>query len=134
MPRDRRNPYLILGLDYGADLGQAQTAFAKLSRRLRRNPDGEFGLDDATWALHEIEQLDDDPRARLGTYRVPADPGAYDYPEPEGALTLRPEPLPARTGPEEVEAERDRLRAEAAADYLTDRLAAVADRILGPPR
>jgi hypothetical protein len=96
---DRRNPYLILGLDFASTPAEATAAFARLSRRLRRAESGTaFTLEDATWALHEIEQAAADPEASIGVYRVPANPGVYEVPSGPGILSLEPENL-ARTTP-----------------------------------
>lgn len=123
---DRRNPYFILGIDFGASPQQAQAAFAKLSRRLRRDPGAPYRMEDATWALHQIEHAATDPDANLGVYRVPANPDAYTYPEDGGILAVAPQNLPRRTASsaEEVAA----LRAEVAGQLATSALgAAVGD-------
>jgi len=36
---DRRNPWLILGVDYGCTSAEASTAFALKAKALRRIPD-----------------------------------------------------------------------------------------------
>jgi hypothetical protein len=96
---DRRNPYLILGVDFASDPAGAAAAVARLSRRLRRaRTDTAFTLEDATWALHEIEQAATDPEATIGVFRVPANPEAYDVPSGAGILALEPQNL-ARTTP-----------------------------------
>jgi hypothetical protein len=96
---DRRNPYLILGVDFASDPAEATAAFAKLSRRLRRGRSGTaFTLEDATWALHEVEQAAEDPEATIGVFRVPANPDVYEVPSGPGLLSLEPENL-GRTTP-----------------------------------
>jgi hypothetical protein len=102
--RKRRNPYLILGVDFGADPAEATAAFARISRRLRREPDGMFSLEDATWALHEIEQAASDPGAVLGIFRVPANPDVYEIPSSPGIVGLEPENLPRTTPPGSTDA------------------------------
>jgi hypothetical protein len=99
--RKRRNPYLILGVDFAAEPAEATKAFARISRRLRRNrtsDGGGFMLEDATWALHEIEQAATDPEAALGIFRVPANPEVYDVASGPGIVGLEPENL-TRTTP-----------------------------------
>lgn len=98
---DRRNPYLILGVDFAAESAEAAAAFARLSRRLRRARSGSavFTLEDATWALHEIEQAATDPEATIGVFRVPANPAAYEIPSGPGIVGLEPQNL-GRTTPE----------------------------------
>jgi hypothetical protein len=96
---DRRNPYLILGIDFAADPAEAAAAFARLSRRLRRGRAGStFTLEDATWALHEIEQAPTDPETTIGIFRVPANPAAYEIEAGPGVVSLEPENL-GRTTP-----------------------------------
>jgi hypothetical protein len=124
---DRRNPYFVLGLDFGADARAAQAAFARLSRRLRRGRSGDYGIEDATRALHEIEHPATDPRANLDLYRVPADPAAYDYQPVDGVLSLAPQNLPRQAGAaqEELTGLRAQLVRElggAALDALADEL------------
>jgi hypothetical protein len=128
---ERRNPYFVLGLDFGAGPAAAQAAFARLSRRLRRGPGDRYGIEDATWALHEIEHADPDPRLGLGTYRVPADPAAYDYPPAGGILSLAPRNLPRRTGSSEPAVTA--LGPALVHQPATAALAALADELAGGP-
>lgn len=131
---ERRNPYFVLGLDFGADARTAQAAFARLSRRLRRDRGGRYGIEDATWALHKIEHADPDPRANLDIYRVPADPAAYDYQPTGGMLSPAPRNLPRQAGP--AQDELTGLRAQLVEQLGAAALDALADEIegwLGPP-
>ena len=74
---DRRNPYLILGIDHGTEAEDAAAAFARAVRRIRSSSEHAYSIEDVTWALHQIEQADVGPQASLDTYRVPADPAVY---------------------------------------------------------
>ena len=74
---DRRNPYLILGVPYGASKAEAASAFAKATQRLRREPESLYGLEDLNWALHQVEQVHDDPESAIAIFRVPANPAVY---------------------------------------------------------
>lgn len=88
----KRNPYLILGLDFGADASKAASAFARTARRLKRTPEGSaFTLEDATWALHQIEQSESDHADDVAIYRVPADPSVFasDFDDPTPAPVAR---------------------------------------------
>jgi hypothetical protein len=100
-PRKRRNPYLILGIDFAAEPTEAAKAFARVSRRLRRERgDGvPFTIEDATWALHEIEQAATDPEANLGVFRVPANPEVYEVAAGPGIVGLEPHNLARTTAP-----------------------------------
>lgn len=99
--RKRRNPYLILGVDFAAEPSEAAKAFARVSRRLRRerSDDAPFGIEDATWALHEIEQAATDPEATLGVFRVPAQPQVYEVSPGPGIVGLEPQNLMRTTAP-----------------------------------
>jgi hypothetical protein len=93
----RRNPYIVLGVDFGAPVIEAKKAFALVSRRIRRHPDPPFTIEDVTAAEREVQDLVDPPRS-IGIFRVPADPGAY---EPDGTgdlLSLAPRNLPRQGG------------------------------------
>lgn len=85
-----RNPYLILGVDFGASREDARRYFAHAARRLRRQG-GIWTREDLTWALHEIESLEANPGDTVSIFRVPADPGAFD---PVGDGLYRPAPVP----------------------------------------
>lgn len=86
----QRNPYLILGVDFGASGDDARRAFAKAARRTRRQG-GAWAVEDLTWALHEIEELEENPADLVDVYRVPADPTAF---EPgDGTGIYKPAPV-----------------------------------------
>ena len=80
----RRSPHLILGLAFGASKSDAARAFAQATRRLRSMPDPPFDLEDLNWALHAIEQRDEDPGSSIDEFRVPADASAYDVAQQGG--------------------------------------------------
>jgi len=94
----RRNPYIVLGIDFGTPVDEAKKAFASVSRRLRRHADPPFTLEDVTAAEHEVKQLTD-PSGSTGIFRVPADPGAYEMEGAAELLSLAPRNLPRRTPP-----------------------------------
>lgn len=85
-----RNPYLIIGVDFAASADDARRAFARAARRSRQG-DGAWAREDLTWALNEIEALEQDPADLVSLYRVPANPSVY---EPGGAGLFRPPPIP----------------------------------------
>jgi len=70
--RDRRNPYVMLGVPFGASDRDARSGFSRATRRLRQNHDAEYSQEDLTWALHQIEQLITHPEQAFGIYRIPA--------------------------------------------------------------
>ena len=121
-----RNPYLLLGLPFGASRDEANIAFARLARRLRRSgEEGEEQLMELTWALNQIDEAIDDPYAHLDIYRIPADPNAFDPPG-RGLFTPPPERMQRRTPPS-GEAARDAVD-QATAELLTWVTAALAER------
>src|SRR5205085_8067286 len=85
-----RNPYLILGVDFGASGDDARHAFAHAARRIRRQG-GAWDVEDLNWALHEIEALESNPADMVSLYRVPADKRVF---EPAGEGLFRPSPVP----------------------------------------
>lgn len=117
----RRNPYLILGVDYGAPNGTANKAFARASRRLRAASDGQFSVEDLTWALQQVEHVNTDPRGSVDYFRVPADPTAYEVTPTQGIMLMPVVPLARRTGPVSEE-EMSRLVAEILTDCETTML------------
>jgi hypothetical protein len=85
-----RNPYLIIGVDFAASAEEARHAFAHAARRIRRQG-GAWAVEDLTWALHEIETLEQNPADLVTIYRIPADPSVF---EPAGEGLYRPLPVP----------------------------------------
>lgn len=77
---DRRSPYIVLGVRFGATKDEAQRAFARATRRVRRDGDVPFDAEDLNWALHAIEQRIEDPATSIDDYRMPANPEAYEIP------------------------------------------------------
>ena len=90
-----RNPYLVLGIDYGTPLGEAKRAFARAARELKRGASRRtIERADLSSALNEVEREMKDPEADVRFFRVPANPSLY---EPTGAGLFRPRPyLPQR--------------------------------------
>jgi hypothetical protein len=97
---DNRNPYLILGLPFGATREQATVAFARRSKALRTGG-GRGDLAELTWALQRIEAAPADPAAVMDVYRLPADPAVFADPGP-GVLAPPPVPLGAIVGDREA--------------------------------
>jgi hypothetical protein len=118
---ERRSPYLILGLPYGASKDDAARAFARATRRLRQHPDAPFDLEDLNWALHAVEQRVEDPAISVDDYRMPGDASVYEVPPGSGILRPPIEPYPRRTAPS-TSTERDAL-ALALVRHLADGLA-----------
>jgi hypothetical protein len=74
-----RNPYLILGIPFGSSRDEAQAAFARRARPLRRQGDaGRGALTELTWALNEVDVALTDPSSAVDVYRIPADPHAFE--------------------------------------------------------
>ena len=111
------NPYLILGIPFGASREQANVAFARKTKGLRRSG-GRAGaadrdkLTDLTWALNQIDEA---TATGLDVYRIPADPEAFAAPG-AGVLSPPPETLPPRGG--DRDAALMRLQIAAAHEFL----------------
>lgn len=96
---ERRSPYLLLGVPFGAPKEVASRAFAKATRRLKRTADTPYDLEDLNWALHAIEQRIEDPASSIDDYRIPANPDVYAIPSGEGILNPRVQSYERRTQP-----------------------------------
>jgi hypothetical protein len=93
----QRNPYVILGIPFGSSREQANIAFARRSRSLRRAGDAGRGkLTDLTWALNQIDEAISTPEVALEIYRIPAEQTAFEG--GPGVFSPPPEVLPARPG------------------------------------
>jgi hypothetical protein len=111
-----RNAYVLLGIPFGSSREQANIAFARKAKPLRRlGPAGRDMLTDLTWALNQLDEGISNPEAEMEIYRIPADPTAFSMPG-AGALAPTPERLPARGG--DREAALLALQSSAAHEYL----------------
>ena len=111
-----RNPYVSLGIPFGSSRAQANAAFARKAKALRRSgPDGIDQLTELTWALHQIDEAISNPAAAMELYRIPADPAIFSTSE-QGVLRPPAESLPAC--PSDRDADRAELRLRAAHEYL----------------
>lgn len=129
---DRRNPYLILGIEYGTSRERSTEEFARRSRALRRDPNFPYTVDDLTWALHQVEDRISDPSLDLTVFRVPADPRSLEAPSGRGVLRFDPKPLARRTGPvtdEMIRAVRRRALNESIALAIEQEAAQIAFRL-----
>jgi hypothetical protein len=131
MQRSSVNPYVALGIPFGATRDSASAAFAAKAKGLRRRPDGTERLQVLTAALNEIDEALRDPDLALDVYRVPADPGALD---PRGTGLYDPEPERMPRGPEATTEERQRLVDEAGDEALRALRAEIANAAELPPR
>jgi hypothetical protein len=115
MPAPDRNPYVILGVDYGCSLDEARRGFVRAVRRVRSAAAPQFSEEDVTWALHAVEQVVRDPDSSVDAYRIPSDPSVFRVDNAEGLFDARPIPISRRTPPLS-DAEFERLmRSELAA-------------------
>jgi hypothetical protein len=102
MQRDRRNPYVILGVPFGASGEEARAGFARISRRLRQDDESPYSKEDLTWALHQVEQIITNPALAVEVYRIPASPSALTTSD-VGVFSPAPHRLPRRTAPSSEE-------------------------------
>lgn len=126
-----RNPYVLLGVPYGASRDEATLAFTKRAKKLRRQPDGASALTDLTWALNQITDVVRDPSLLIDVYRVPADHDLIQRAE-VGVLNPAPQPLPRATG--ESAAVAQRLVEAAALEGVAVIYRHLATRVPIPPR
>ena len=118
---DRRNPYVVLGLDFGADASAARSGFAKARRRLQSEDEPRYSMEDLTWALHQVEQIIEDPQLALGVFRVPADPSIGTQAH-GGVFSPTPE-QPIRTTPPTTSGDYERIKRRAIAEIIGEILA-----------
>ena len=99
MNERRRNPYLILGVHYGTGRDEATRAFARMSKRARRDGHFPHTIEDLTWALNQIKSQIENPTSDLTTFRVPADPDVMSVPPLLDSDAFAPKPIERRTPP-----------------------------------
>jgi hypothetical protein len=116
-PIDRRSPYLLLGVDYGAGMDAVRKAFARRVRTLRRSPDAPYTMEDMNWALHKIEAAKEAPEVSLDHFRVPANRATMPAPAEGDLFSPAPVPLPRLTPPPTTE-ELDGLAVQTLRDGL----------------
>jgi hypothetical protein len=116
MTSGTRNPYVILGIPFGATRDQAARAFARRAKGQRRAREATERLTELTWALNQVQDAIADPRTALHVYRVPADAVALE-PQGDGILRPRPELMARKTHDEDsrraIGAMLDSARSEA---------------------
>jgi hypothetical protein len=125
-----RNPYIILGIPFGASRAEANIAFARKARALRRDCGAETQLTDLTWALQRIDEAVRVPSTAMELYRIPADPEAF---QGTGTGVLRPPPERLAAAPGDREQALTALQQAAARDYLRMLVAVRASRVPLPP-
>jgi hypothetical protein len=127
----QRNPYVILGIPFGSSREEANIAFARRARQLRRlGTQGRGQMTDLTWALNQVDEGISHAEAAMEIYRIPADPDAFTV-RGTGILAPPPETLPPRAG--DPEAGLAELRAAAALEYLRYLVLLRADQVQLPP-
>jgi hypothetical protein len=125
---ERHNPYILLGVPFGATHDEATKAFLRRTKSLRRLGAASHSLHtELTAALKEIEDQPDRPDAVMTPYRVPADPD-IDRHTGSGVFAPPPEQLP----PDDTDATLRAVRMAAAHEFLRHLVRLRADR-LGPP-
>jgi hypothetical protein len=115
MEEKRRNPYLILGVPYGSGREEATRAFAKASRRARREEFFPHSVEDLTWALNQIKAQIENPSTDLNTFRLPADPDVLSVPSLHDSEAFKPKPIERRTPPvtqQDLQDVMDQIREE----------------------
>jgi len=121
MAEDRRNPYLILGLEYGASKDKARRAAARVLRKVREASDSLYSPEDVTWALHEVEHLNDEPEAGFTIFRVPASGRGLGTNVTEGIFAPTPRSQ-ARSSPPSTDEDLSRIAGAALVELASDLL------------
>jgi hypothetical protein len=125
-----RNPYVILGIPFGSSREEANIAFARKARQLRRlGTEGRGRMTDLTWALNQVDEGIRHPDAAMEIYRIPADPEAFTV-RAAGVLAPPPETMPRHSG--DPQAALDEVRAAAALEYLRYLVLLRADQVQPP--
>lgn len=96
---DRRNPWLILGMDYAGPAEEVVTHMAAKLRALRLLADPPFDRDDIVWASNKAKE-----NGRDHFWRVPATSWPPD-PPPDDAGLFRPPPAALKRSSVPVTAE-----------------------------
>jgi hypothetical protein len=130
MPMRRRNPYLILGVPFGASREEAHRAYEHRRAPMRESVEEHRAeLADLEWAIQQIDNGPVDPWLDMTTYRLPADAEAMRV-EGAGVFVPAPEVLP----PDPATTVLGRIRRAAAAhEYLRYLLAEHAPHAELPP-
>lgn len=124
---ERRNPYLLLGIPFGASRDEVSKAYTRkvtASKAAGGTPQA-----DLAWALLQIEKGPQPPEAGLAPYRVPADP-QWSYVDGPGVFAPPPE-TPSATDTA-VQAAHQALQLSAAHEYLNWLLVQRSHQV-GPP-
>jgi hypothetical protein len=125
-----RNPYVILGILFGASRAEANAAFARKAQALKREGGSLDQMTDLTWALQRISVAIREPATAMELYRIPADPEAFQS-DRDGALRPPPEHLAAPDG--DRAAALEGLRQAAAREYLRYLVTVRAAAVTLPP-
>jgi hypothetical protein len=126
---ERRNPYLVLGIMFGATPDEARAALSRRLRSVRADDDSAARQDGLRAALRQIEEGPQPPEGGLTPYRVPADPDALSV---TGSGLFAPPIEPTRVTDADVAAALGALQAAAAHEHLRHLVATRAQQ-LGPP-
>ena len=96
---EKRSPWVVLGIPFPASKAEANRAFARRSREVRKTADLPWGQEDLSWALAQITLAEEDPESTVGHFRVPADPGVFERPTADDLFVPAPQPITRRTQP-----------------------------------
>jgi len=95
--KDRRNPYLVLGLPYGASKKEVRKGFAKRARDLKKGKFTAYRNEDLNWALHQLELAEKDPELDIENFRAPANQILFDGDNDLGFFNPTVQPLSQKT-------------------------------------
>ena len=96
---EKRSPWVVLGIPFPASKAEANRAFARRSRSLRKSSDLPWAQEDLSWALAQITLAEENPESTIEHFRVPADPGVFERPDADDLFVPAPQPIARRTQP-----------------------------------
>jgi hypothetical protein len=117
MSIEKRSPWVVLGIPFPASKAEANRAFARRSRALRRGSAIPWAQEDLSWALAQITLAEENPESTIEHYRVPADSAVFERPDTNDLFVPAPQPIARRSQPAAPDA-LDRACAHAAVDAL----------------
>lgn len=121
LEKDRRNPYLVLGIPYGASKKEVRRSFAKRARQIKNEEFDAYRSEDLNWSLQQLEQAEKDPELDIENFRIPANPNLFQSETEEGFFNPPIKPMD-RKSPHLTPWETQAIIDEAVIDWLTTHL------------
>lgn len=123
MSVEKRSPWVVLGIPFPAGKAEANRAFARRSRALRRQTELPWTQEDLSWALAQVTLAEENPESTVEHFRVPADPGVFERPGADDLFVPAPRPITRRTksaAPDDLDPPCARAAIELLREFLRD--------------